>query len=119
MATKYGIELRKIRIERGENLLIMANKLGISPSYLSSIENGSRRIPEEFTKKIMGLYFLTNDEKTNLEQAENLSIDEVNIRLSNLNKDQKQLALLLSRKLPTLENAEDLIHLLLKEEGDE
>lgn len=77
---------------------------------------------EEFLKnslKIMGLYSLTNDEKTNLEQAENLSIDEVNIRLTNLNKEQKQLALLLSRKLPTLENAEDFIHLLLKEEGDE
>lgn len=119
MATKYGIELRKIRIERGENLLHMSNRIGISASYLSSIENGSRKIPEDLTKKIVKLYFLTIDEQTKLEEAENLSIDEVNIRLNSLNKEQKKLALLLSRKLPTLENAEDFIELLLKGEDNE
>jgi len=41
MLCALGKELRKIRIERGELLLDMANRIGIRPALLSGIENGN------------------------------------------------------------------------------
>ena len=52
MVTSYGKILRKIRIDEGEILGEMAQKLEISSAYLSSIENGDRNLPDGFTEKI-------------------------------------------------------------------
>jgi|LSQX01.2.fsa_nt_gb transcriptional regulator with XRE-family HTH domain len=119
MATKYGIELRKMRLERGETLRDMANKVGLSISYLSSIENGLRNIPSDLTKKIVEIYSLNKEEVIKLENAEKASVKEVKIKLESLNKEQKELALLLSRKLQDVDNAEELIKIILKEGGSE
>ena len=40
--TSLGKFLRKLRIDRGELLRTMSNKLGISMSFLSSVENGKK-----------------------------------------------------------------------------
>lgn len=48
MATELGKTLRKIRIDRDELLKDMAEKLDMSPSMLSSIENGTRKPPTGF-----------------------------------------------------------------------
>jgi len=117
MATKYGIELRKMRVERGETLRDMANKVGLSISYLSSIENGLRNIPSDLTNKIVEIYSLNKEEVLKLQNAEKISVKEVSIKLDNLNKEQKELALLLSRKLQDVDNAEELIKIIKKAKG--
>ena len=52
MITKLGKEIRKLRIDKGENLATMSKKLGVSISYLSAIENGTREIPAKFVDKL-------------------------------------------------------------------
>ena len=99
MVTKYGIELRKIRVVRRETLQDMADKVEFSISYLSSIENGIRKIPKNLTKKIIKVYDdLTEEEIRTLKAAELESKEEVSIGLLNLNEKQKKLAMSLSRK---------------------
>lgn len=119
MATKYGIELRKIRLVRGENLQSMSEKAGISMSYMSSIENGIRKIPKDLTEKIIQIYKLNDKEVKKLIDAENESIDEISIDLIDLNNEQKELVLLLSRKLPNIKNSEELIKMILTEEDED
>lgn len=78
MVTKYGIELRKIRVVRRETLQDMADKVELSISYLSSIENGIRKIPKNLTKKIIKVYEdLTEEEIRTLKVAELESKEEV------------------------------------------
>lgn len=67
--TPFGKELRKLRIDADEILLNMADKLGITAAYLSSIENGKRDIPKDFIKKISSVYSLSKDQIKVLETA--------------------------------------------------
>src|SRR5690554_5953904 len=112
MATKYGIELRKIRLIRGENLQDMSEKAEISMSYMSAIENGMRKIPKDLTKKIIKIYDLNDEETKKLKDAELKSLDAISIDLSILTNDQKELAMLLSRKLPKAKTTEELIKMI-------
>lgn len=70
MATEYGKYLRKLRIDESEKLVDMAKRLGISPSYLSFIENGTREIPPDFSYRIWKEYHLSNEQTNALQQAE-------------------------------------------------
>ncbi|MBR6052025.1 MAG: helix-turn-helix transcriptional regulator [Clostridia bacterium] len=47
----------------------MAEKLYISPSYLSSIENGSRRIPTDFIERIADVYKLSDEDNEKLRET--------------------------------------------------
>ena len=49
MLTEFGKALRKIRIDRQQLLKDMANKLGVSSAYLSAVENGKRRMPQDLS----------------------------------------------------------------------
>ena len=42
MITSLGRFLRKLRIDQGEILKDMADKLGVSVSFLSAVENGKK-----------------------------------------------------------------------------
>ncbi len=44
--TEFGKFSRKLRIENDELLRDMANKLGVTASYLSAVEIGKRNIPK-------------------------------------------------------------------------
>ena len=45
MLTSIGRFLRKLRIDQGEILKDMAEKLGVTVSFLSSVENGKKKCP--------------------------------------------------------------------------
>ena len=45
MITPIGKFLRKLRIDTGEILKDMAEKLHVSPSFLSAVENGKKKMP--------------------------------------------------------------------------
>ena len=69
-STQYGKYLKKIRIDRDETSAVMAKKLEVSPSYLASIETGSREIPAGFSSRLVDVYELTEVEVGELVQAE-------------------------------------------------
>lgn len=56
MAKELGKELRKLRIDEGERLLEMAERLGISVPYLSAIETERKQPPVDFATKILKEY---------------------------------------------------------------
>lgn len=71
MATiEYGKELKMIRIKEDELSQTMAQKLNVSPSLLSAVESGARKIPVGFTERVSQVYNLTPDEIKRLKEAE-------------------------------------------------
>ena len=120
MVTSLGKELRKLRIDRGEVLRDMAEKLSISSAYLSSIENGKRRASESLVEKIGCLYSLSNAEKQNLWEAWQKSIDEVTIDLRTSNGTRRDLGLVFARKFDGLsdEDVQKLMTILGKENNE-
>ena len=91
MVTEYGKILRKIRIDCGEVLGDMAENLEISSSYLSSIETGSRNVPQNFTDLISEKYELQKSIIKQLRKAEVSNLKEVklpfNDKISNMRKE--------------------------------
>ena len=67
--TPFGRELRKLRIDKKEVLYNMADKLEITPAYLSAIENGRREIPGSMVDEIAELYSLSEEQVKNLRIA--------------------------------------------------
>ena len=67
--TAFGKLLRKLRIDYSEVLGTMAKRLGISPAYLSAIENNGRDIPEDFVAKVATEYKLDETQIKELEEA--------------------------------------------------
>lgn len=103
MLTAFGKELRKLRIERGERIFDMAQKLGLSPSYVSAIERGDRAIPEDMIECIAGIYGLDSTTQKVFTEAKDASVKEVRLDLSELNANQRDLAFVLARKLNSFE----------------
>ena len=52
MLTSIGRFLRKLRIDQGEILKDMAEKLNVTVSFLSAVENGKKKMPTAWNKKI-------------------------------------------------------------------
>jgi len=61
MTTAIGKELRKLRIDREERLLDMANKLGKSASFVSAVEVGKKAPPSGFVEALIKTYQLAAD----------------------------------------------------------
>lgn len=92
MLTPFGKTMRKLRLDINVNLETMAARLGISPSYLSAIENGERKIPPALTERIVSLYALGPEKSEQLRQAEVDSLTEVVINLGDASVDHRRVA---------------------------
>lgn len=55
MLTEFGKILRKIRIDQGEIIKDMEEKLNVTASYLSVVETGKRNIPENWIEEIVNM----------------------------------------------------------------
>ena len=99
MLTKFGKELRRIRIEKSELLKDMADRLGVTSSYLSAVEHGKRDIPQNWIDRIVSLYSLGNQEKKCLIEAAKLSILSVKINLKGKPDSTTELVNAFARKL--------------------
>ena len=104
--TEFGKFTRKLRIEKGELLKDMAEKLDVTVSYLSAVEVGKRNIPEKWEKKLVDAYQLNENESENLRDSIHYSKKDVKINVEKLDREDKDLVLLLARKLETLDSKE-------------
>lgn len=107
MLTEFGKALRKIRIDRQQLLKDMADNLGVSSAYLSAVETGKRRIPQDWVSKIATIYSLDSDSKANLQKAADNSVFDVTISLVNASEEKRNAVLSFARALDGL-NDEDL-----------
>lgn len=104
MITDFGKFLRKIRIEYGEILKDMAEKLNVSAAYLSAVEMGKRNIPEQWVNKISELYNLTEKEKTDLRISADNSAKKITLNLDNISNSQKETAILFAREFENIDS---------------
>jgi transcriptional regulator with XRE-family HTH domain len=102
MLTSFGRFVRKMRIDAGYLLKDMADHLGVTASYLSAVEMGKRRIPNDWFDKISIFFSLSPDKKNELMALIQETQRDVQIDLSNTTKQQRDLAFVFARKLDGL-----------------
>lgn len=102
MLSEYGKTLRKIRIDKGLTLAQMAQAVGITSAYLSTIERGNRKIPKSLTQNVINHYKLSNEQVAELQKAEYLSMDSFEIELSAVSLHKKTLVLSLAKNLKNM-----------------
>ena len=118
MLTEFGKALRKIRIDRQQLLRDMADKLGVSSAYLSAVETGKRRIPQDWVSKIASIYSLSCEEQADLQSAADNSVFDVTISLENASEQKRNAVLSFARALDGL-NDEDLKRIMASMKGKE
>lgn len=103
MTTALGRFLRKLRIDSSEILKDMAIKLGVSSAFLSAVENGKKKMPDSWIKKLETIYALTKEqtEQLNIAIIETNNIIEIN--LQNVNSEDRELAISFAREFNSID----------------
>lgn len=104
--TKFGIVLRKIRLDEQELLKDMAAKLNVSSAFLSAIEIGKKKIPADFVEKVCSAYKLNEATRKELVSAEEMSAQEIKINLVGITPSQHQVAISFAKALDGLTDDE-------------
>ncbi len=116
--TALGKELRKMRIDAGEVLKTMADKLGVTSSYLSAIEVGKRTMSDKLLNNLQEVYQLSEEMMLTLRSAIEKDKPAVEINLTEATKKQRSVALAFARTFRDLdqETLESISKLLNKGE---
>lgn len=109
MLTLFGKFCRKLRIDNGELLKDMADKLNVTASYLSAVENGKRNVPQDWLNKIAGFYGLNNVQFDELRDAVEESQLNNKISLKGFNKEDRDIVLALARKIEGMNDEEKAV----------
>ena len=117
MLTEIGKLLRKLRIDRGEVLKDMADKLNVSSAYLSAVEVGKRTIPEHWAAEIIRLYSLEGKVADELTFLADASLKTIKLDIEGLGQKKREAALVFARSFEEMdvETAEKLIQMLRKD----
>lgn len=103
MVTAFGKFCRKLRIDKGELLIDMAQKLGVSTAFLSKVENGRRKPPEEWEEEIIRIYGLRGEKKAEFEDCFFRAKNADSIDIRNFDDENKNLMLSFARKFDSLD----------------
>lgn len=71
--TDFGVAVRKGRLDAKVSLNDMATELDVSPAFLSSLEVGRKRVPEDWAKKIEIFFKKRDVEVPNLRKLADIS----------------------------------------------
>ena len=98
MLTSLGQFLRKLRLENGEILKTMAEKLGVTSAFLSAVENGKKKMPLSWYEKLPLLYTFSEQQQDALKKAVMESSDIVELNLHNVPFGRRDLAISFARR---------------------
>lgn len=98
MLTSLGRFLRKLRIDQGEILKDMADKLDVTASFLSAVENGKKKMPPAWNSLICDLYQLNEEQQEEFTEAIAGSEHRIELDLSETSIENKELAVAFARK---------------------
>lgn len=84
-----GIALQEIRIAEKETLIVMAKKLFVSKTFLSSIVNGHRSPPGWLYDKVTSVYDLDESESALFKEAIALSCPTFKVSIGHLSKEDR------------------------------
>lgn len=121
MLSPFGKLCRKLRIDNGELLKDMAEKLNVTPAYLSAVEVGKRNVPSDWPKKIVEAYTLDIMKFKEFQEAAKESKLNLKLDLKKFQESDKELVLAFARKFSELtsEDKERIKIMLSKSDGDE
>ena len=102
MLTRFGKQLRGLRIEHDQKLKDMADKLGVTVAYLSAVENGKRTVPDSWLGVIVNEYDLSSEQAIRLQEAAYENKSDIKISLLGANESEAGLALSFARRFKTL-----------------
>lgn len=104
MLTSIGRFLRKLRIDQGEILKDMASKLGVTVSFLSAVENGKKKMPPAWNKKICELYQLDADQRDTFTTAIADTESSIEMNLYDVSVERKELAISFARRFSEIDD---------------
>ncbi len=104
MLTPFGKFLRKLRIDHGELLRDMATTLGVSPAFLSAVENGKRNVPNDWVAQLTVHYDLNATTQTALQQAADESTTFVKMNLTGASDAKREAALVFAREFQSMDD---------------
>lgn len=120
MLTSLGQFLRKLRLENGEILRTMAEKLGVTSAFLSAVENGKKKMPLSWYEKLPLLYTFSEQQQDALKKAVMESSDIVELNLHNVPFGRRDLAISFARRFDSLdEETSQMIFDLLNKSTEE
>ncbi|MGE4372110.1 MAG: helix-turn-helix domain-containing protein [Xanthobacter sp.] len=98
--TPFGRRLRELRAERGVTLTDMAQSIGVSPTYLSALENGRRGKPTwALVQRIIAYFNVIWDDAEELQRLAELSQPKVTVDTGGLSPEATELANLLASEI--------------------
>lgn len=106
MLTSLGRFLRKLRIDQGEILKDMAEKLDVTVSFLSAVENGKKRMPSNWNGRICQIYSLTEQQREEFTTAIAETEDAIEMNLVDANLGRRELAVSFARKFNSIDDAQ-------------
>lgn len=106
MLTSVGRFLRKLRIDHGEILKDMAEKLEVTVSFLSAVENGKKHMPSAWNGKICALYDLNEAQQKEFTTAIAETEEAIEMDLVDANIGRRELAVSFARKFNNISDAQ-------------
>lgn len=107
MDTPIRVFLKKLRSDNNEVMSDMAEKLGVTTSFLSAVELGKKNPPQNWYRKIDKSYSLCLSQRYELIKALALSERHLKIDLTDLSYEKKSLVWHFRENLKDM-NSEDV-----------
>lgn len=114
MRTKLGDFLRGLRMKDDISLRKMAADLGISPAFLSAVENGKKKMPDAWFALIPEKYNLTDNESDEFKDIAYESFETVELNFAKAKDANKKLAIRFARRFDEIDEktCEELLEVL-------
>lgn len=106
MLTEFGKRVRKARIDAGVTMMEMATELGTTPSFLSAMETGRKKVPAEWIGQIQAYFAGRGVEVADLGVAAEVSNRSVS--LEGLSREHQMLVAGFARVLSSSPSFEDV-----------
>lgn len=104
--TPFGQKMRDLRAERGMTLREMANAIGVSPAYLSSLEHGKRGRPGwSLIQRVIAHFNIIWDDAEDVARLARISHPRIAIDTSGLSPGATELANRLASDVSKLDDA--------------
>lgn len=103
MLTNFGKFCRKLRIDKGELLYDMAQRLKVSSAFLSKVENGKAKPPKEWKESITSMYSLNEEQKEELCEYIDEARESSIINVSSFSRDDRDMMFAFARKLDSMD----------------
>lgn len=103
MVNNFGKFCRKLRIDNNELLYDMAAKLGVSSAFLSKVENGKKKPPQEWRNTLAHLYKLNNAQIKELDQYMYEAQNFDSIDISYMGENDRMMMLSFARKFNSID----------------